>query len=253
MQAASIKLVPASSLHVSKPTWWLTSRFHFSFADYFAPDRVNFGALRVVNDDLVKGRAGFGAHPHRDAEIFSYVLEGQLTHTDSMGNRESLPRGSVQYMSAGTGVTHSEMNDHDETCHFIQTWITPDRRGHAPQYGSRTFSKADRHNRLLLILGGTAPPPAWPALAAPPGGATLHQDANVVVCEADGGVGFEMPLGAARQAYLLCMEGSLTANGQRLDVRDAARVTGAGDAPARLGVAAGEGGAHFMVVEMAQG
>jgi redox-sensitive bicupin YhaK (pirin superfamily) len=98
---------PAASLHISKPTWWLESRFHFSFADYWDPNRMSFGALRVVNDDFVQPRAGFGTHPHRDAEIFSYVLDGQLSHQDSMGHKEALGRGSVQYMSAGTGVTHS--------------------------------------------------------------------------------------------------------------------------------------------------
>jgi redox-sensitive bicupin YhaK (pirin superfamily) len=97
----------AASLHVSKPTWWLESRFHFSFADYWDPQRMNFGALRVVNDDYVQPKAGFGTHPHRDAEIFSYVLEGQLSHKDSMGHKEALGRGCVQYMSAGTGVMHS--------------------------------------------------------------------------------------------------------------------------------------------------
>lgn len=96
-----------ASLHVSKPTWWLESRFHFSFADYWDPQRMNFGALRVVNDDFVQPRAGFGSHPHRDAEIFSYVLDGQLSHQDSMGHKEALGRGCVQYISAGTGVVHS--------------------------------------------------------------------------------------------------------------------------------------------------
>lgn len=250
MSHATVKLVPSSSLHVSKPTWWLTSRFHFSFADWFDPARMNFGALRVVNDDLVKGHAGFGKHPHRDAEIFTYVLEGKLTHADSMGNRESLSRGSVQYMSAGTGVTHSEMNDHDETCRFIQTWILPDERGHTPQYGSSTYDKADRHNRLLHILGGTGPAPAWPGLHSREA-IRLNQDANVAVSESDAGQQFELQLGPSRQAYLLCMEGALTANGQELAERDAAEVVGDASSPTRVDLRALDAGSHFMVIEMA--
>eukprot|EP00953_Heterococcus_sp_UTEX-ZZ885_P003129 2214-Heterococcus_DN1.PRE.8 len=122
------KKVPRESLHVSKPTHWLESRFHFSFAGHWDPKRMNFGALRVVNDDLVTAREGFGAHPHRDMEIFSYIVDGELTHADSKGNRESLGRGAVQYMSAGTGVHHSEMNAHPtDTCRFLQVWITPHR------------------------------------------------------------------------------------------------------------------------------
>ncbi|GBF87789.1 HAD subfamily IA [Raphidocelis subcapitata] len=254
LRPAAIQLVPASSLHVSRPVWWLESRFHFSFADYFDRERMNFGALRVVNDDLVKGGAGFGTHPHRDAEIFSYVLDGRLTHADSMGNRESLGRGGVQYMSAGSGVTHSEENDHEETCRFIQVWLTPAARGLEPQYGSSTHERGARHNRLLQILAGTGPPPDWPGLAAagtrpPP---RLHADTNVVVSESDGGVAHALTLGPARQAYLLCMEGALTANGQRLGARDAARVSGDGAAPAALEVAALGERAHFLVVEMAQ-
>lgn len=252
MKHAVVKHVPASSLHVSQPTWWLTSRFHFSFAEYFNPARSNFGALRVVNDDMVKGHAGFGTHPHRDAEIFSYVLDGRLTHADSMGNSESLGRGGVQYMSAGTGVTHSELNDHGETCRFIQTWLTPDRRGHQPQYGSSTYEKADRHNRLLRILGGTGPAPKWEGLVTRDDVA-LHQDANVVVCESDAGREYSLSLGPARQAYVLCMEGGLQVNGQTLSMRDAARVMGDGNETTALDVAALGDGAHFMVVEMKLG
>ncbi|GIM07422.1 hypothetical protein Vretimale_11516 [Volvox reticuliferus] len=203
---ATVARVPHSSLHLSKPTWWLESRFHFSFADYWDPARENFGVLRVLNDDLVKAGAGFGAHPHRDAEIFSYVVAGQLSHADSMGNKEALPRGCVQYMSAGTGVVHSEMNEGSETCRFLQLWITPDRRGHKPQYGSSVYDKADRHNRLLQILGGTGASPAWPKTAKPQS-IHLHQDANVFVSESDPLTRFELSLGPKRQAYMVCIEG----------------------------------------------
>lgn len=246
---ATVIRVPHSSLHVSKPTWWLESRFHFSFADYYDPRRNNFGALRVLNDDLVKPRAGFGTHPHRDAEIFSYVIDGELSHADSMGNREALPRGCVQYMSAGTGISHSEMNDGDQTCRFLQLWITPDRRGHVPQYGSSQYDKADRHNRLLHILGGTGAIPSWPSVHSP-NSIKLNQDANVFVSENDPGTRFDVPLGAGRQAYVVCIEGDMTVNGEQLAQRDGARVLGADAQPSTLSLAAGPQGAHFLMVEM---
>ncbi|EFJ46541.1 hypothetical protein VOLCADRAFT_105456 [Volvox carteri f. nagariensis] len=248
------------SLHVSKPTWWLESRFHFSFADYWDPVRQNFGVLRVLNDDLVKAGAGFGAHPHRDAEIFSYVVSGQLSHADSMGNKEALPRGCVQYMSAGTGVVHSirglqftceEMNEGSETCRFLQLWITPDRRGHDPQYGSSTYGKSDRHNRLLQILGGTGSPPAWPHTVNLQS-IRLHQDANIFVSESDPGTRFDVSLGPNRQAYLICIEGGLHANDVQLDARDGARIVGSESGPSPLTLEAGALGAHFLVVEMAK-
>ncbi|GIM07420.1 hypothetical protein Vretimale_11516 [Volvox reticuliferus] len=247
---ATVARVPHSSLHLSKPTWWLESRFHFSFADYWDPARENFGVLRVLNDDLVKAGAGFGAHPHRDAEIFSYVVAGQLSHADSMGNKEALPRGCVQYMSAGTGVVHSEMNEGSETCRFLQLWITPDRRGHKPQYGSSVYDKADRHNRLLQILGGTGASPAWPKTAKPQS-IHLHQDANVFVSESDPLTRFELSLGPKRQAYMVCIEGDLSANNVKLDTRDGARITGSSDSgPSPLILTAGPSGAHFLIVEM---
>eukprot|EP00195_Chlamydomonas_chlamydogama_P006945 CAMPEP_0202890082 /NCGR_PEP_ID=MMETSP1392-20130828/591_1 /ASSEMBLY_ACC=CAM_ASM_000868 /TAXON_ID=225041 /ORGANISM="Chlamydomonas chlamydogama, Strain SAG 11-48b" /LENGTH=281 /DNA_ID=CAMNT_0049573573 /DNA_START=241 /DNA_END=1085 /DNA_ORIENTATION=+ len=239
---AKVLRVPHESLHVSKPVWWLESRFHFSFADYWNPERNNFGVLRVVNDDLVKPRAGFGTHPHRDAEIFSYVIDGKLSHADSMGNKEALPRGCVQYMSAGTGVTHSEMNDESETCRFLQLWITPDKKGHKPQYGSSTYDKEDRHNRLLQILGGTAPPPAWPNVNRTHE-ININQDANVFVSESDAGTSFNIPLSHSRQAYLVCIEGGMTVNDVTLNVRDGARVMGSPGGETSLSLQAGKEGA----------
>ena len=119
---------------------WLRSRFHFSFAEYRDPDNVHFGALRVLNDDLVAPGHGFGMHPHSDFEILSYVVDGALTHADSMGNEHTLTRGEVQYMSAGTGVLHSEHNRGEETLRFLQIWVFPDEEGHAPSYGDHRFA-----------------------------------------------------------------------------------------------------------------
>jgi len=253
--SARVVKVARESLHVSKPVHWLESRFHFSFSDFIDLNRMNFGALRVLNDDLVKPREGFGAHPHRDAEIFSYVVDGELTHQDSMGNKEALGRGCVQYMSAGKGVVHSEMNDGDSTCRFLQVWLTPDRRGHKPQYGSSVYSKADRHNRLLHILGGTGEPPAWRDVHASEC-IKLHQDANVYVSELDAGKELHIGLGADRQVYMVVIEGALSANGETLRTRDGAKVVSRAKADGpddTLVLTAGKDGAHLMLIEMAAG
>ncbi|PSC75914.1 pirin domain-containing [Micractinium conductrix] len=250
--AASVRHIPASSLHVAKPTHWLVSRFHFSFADYYNPKNMNFGALRVLNDDLVKPRNGFGAHPHSNAEIFSYILSGELSHADSMGRVESLPRGCVQYMSAGTGVVHEEMNNGDATCRFLQVWMTPDARGHKPQYGSASYDKVDRHNQLLHLLGGTGAVPAGPNVKEGKC-IKLHQDANVFVSESDAGVQHSITLGAGRQVYLTCAEGSLTVGtGEtetQLKEQDAAELVAA-KTPGYITLTAGPEGAHFMLIEM---
>ncbi|PRW58902.1 pirin domain-containing [Chlorella sorokiniana] len=247
-----IRHIPASGLTVSKPTWWLESRFHFSFADYYNPKNMNFGALRVVNDDLVKPKAGFGAHPHTNAEIFSYIVQGELSHRDSMGNYESLPRGCVQYMSAGTGVVHAEMNDGDKTCRFLQVWLTPDQRGHKPQYGSARYEKQHRHNKLLHLLGGTGAVPQWKNIEAGEAIA-LHQDANVFASESDAGVSHDITLAAGRQAYLVCIEGSMTVSTSDTEValsqRDAAELV-ADRKPVYLQLTAGDKGSHFLLIEM---
>lgn len=131
---------------------WLKSKFHFSFAEYYNPLNMNFGNLRVVNDDLVSAGEGFDFHPHRDMEIISYVIDGELTHGDSMGNKNTLSRGHVQYMSAGTGVLHSEHNLGSETLRFLQIWIYPDKKDYAPNYGDQKFNWDERKNKWLNIV-----------------------------------------------------------------------------------------------------
>ena len=159
--------------------------------------------------------------------------------------------GNVQYLSAGSGISHSEMNDGHERCRFIQVWITPDKKGHKPQYGSTVYKPQDRHNKLLHLLGGTGELPAWDKLT-PPAKVKLHQDCNVVVSESDAGEKFSIPLRKGRQMYALCMEGSLGVNDTKLQQRDAAEVVAdGGDLPVELAV--GDSGAHFMLIEMQQG
>eukprot|EP01139_Manchomonas_bermudensis_P006014 Amastigsp_a176227_86.p1 type:complete len:287 gc:universal Amastigsp_a176227_86:1-861(+) len=218
-------VVRASALHVSKPTWWLESRFHFNFAGWSGgPD--SFGVLRVVNDDLVQPHSGFGTHGHTSMEIFSFVLHGYLSHADSMGSKETLGRGAVQYMSAGRGVRHSELNDRDEVVRFLQIWIEPTREGARcePRYGSREYTRADRLNTLLPVIQNIHDPNADERSSR------IHQDVNVITSELDGSSPVAYSLRPDRQMYLICAEGDLNvkiagkADNIELHERDALKV-----------------------------
>lgn len=189
---------------------WLKSKFHFSFAEYYNPSNLNFGALRVINDDLVEPGKGFDTHPHRDMEIISYVIEGELTHGDSMGNKRTLSRGHVQYMSAGTGVFHCEHNLGEETLRFLQIWIIPDKKGYEPNYGDYEFNWNDRKNKWLNIVSskeGNAP-------------IKVNQDTNIFVIELDKNKEIEFKVGEGRQAYLVQIEGISDINNIILNMRD---------------------------------
>ncbi|MCL1975027.1 MAG: pirin family protein, partial [Firmicutes bacterium] len=133
---------------------WLESHFHFSFAEYHNPQNIRFGILRVLNDDTVQPGTGFSAHPHQDMEIISYVICGELSHEDNMGNARTLIRGQAQYMSAGTGVIHSEFNHGNTELRFMQMWIFPDQKGYAPNYGDYGFIWEDRINKWLPLACG---------------------------------------------------------------------------------------------------
>ena len=133
---------------------WLHSLFHFSFAEYYKPDNIKFGALRVVNDDRFDPHGGFGMHPHDNMEIISYVVDGQLTHRDSLGNGSRLERGDVQYMSAGSGIMHSEYNDTNEPLRFLQIWILPDEKNAEPNYGDHRFDWEDRVGKWMPVASG---------------------------------------------------------------------------------------------------
>lgn len=228
-----IRHIPFETLYLAEHGW-LTSRFHFSFAEYRNPENINFGPLRVMNDDVIAPGTGFGKHPHSDMEIITYVISGELTHEDSMGNRESLGRGSVQYMSAGTGITHSEVNDGSAPLHLIQTWIIPRAKHLEPRYGSAHFSESDRKNR-------------WLHFAGPDGGDTpvqLHQDANMYAAELEKDAPLHFELGKKRQLYLKMMEGEVALNGTVLHQGDAAEVI---DEPLQI---VSRTPAHLLMVEM---
>jgi len=194
---------------------WLDSYHSFSFADYYDPDHMGFGPLRVINEDRVAPAQGFGTHGHRDMEIISYVLDGSLEHKDSMGNGSVMTYGDVQRMSAGRGVQHSEYNASRTTpVHFLQIWIEPNVRGIAPGYEQLRFEAADKRGRLRLI--------ASPDGAQ--GSVTIHQDARVYAGLFDGEESATLSLGAGRRAYVHVAQGAIAVNGQVLAAGDALRI-----------------------------
>lgn len=191
---------------------WLKSFHTFSFADYHDPNHMGFGPLRVINEDRVAPGRGFGTHGHRDMEIISYVLAGELAHQDSMGNGSVIRPGDVQRMSAGRGVMHSEFN-HSKTdlVHFLQIWIEPNVRGIAPGYEEKRFDDTAKRGTLRLV-------------ASPDGGdgsVKIHQDARLFAALVDGSERLEHPLAAGRRAYVHVARGRATVNGERLDAGDA--------------------------------
>ncbi len=191
---------------------WLKSFHSFSFADYYDPRWMGFSALRVINEDRVAPGSGFGTHGHRDMEIISYVLEGELAHQDSMGNGSVIRPGDVQRMSAGTGVRHSEFNHAaDATTHFLQIWIEPARTGVAPSYEEKHFDAADKRGRLRLV--------ASPDGAE--GSVSIYQDARLFVGLFDGAEAAAAAIAPGRHGYLHVARGEIEANGQRLAAGDA--------------------------------
>ncbi len=197
---------------------WLDSHFHFSFADYYNPQNIRFGVLRVLNDDIVQPGEGFDTHPHRDMEIISYVVRGELSHKDSMGNAHTLTRGQSQYMSAGTGVFHSEHNllDRDEL-RFIQMWILPDKHGYEPNYGDYRFALEDRFDRWLPIATGYDNKGSGAPIK-------VHQDINVYAAILGAGRSINFKVGGDRQAYLVCLEGEADVGAIHLNTRDALEI-----------------------------
>ncbi len=198
---------------------WLQSYHTFSFADYFDPEHVEFGPLRVINEDRVAAGAGFGTHSHRDMEIISYVLDGELAHKDSIGNGSLIRPGDVQLMSAGTGVRHSEFNPSAlEPVHFLQIWIQPDRPNLDPEYEEKRFAETEKRGRLRLIVS--------PDRAE--GSVLMHQDARLYAGLFDGAENAALAVAAGRLIYVHVARGRLEANGVALNAGDALRITDGG-------------------------
>lgn len=213
---------------------WLDSRFHFSFADYYHPGRQNYSVLRVLNDDFIQPGTGFELHPHKNMEIITYVVEGELTHEDSMKNRRTLERGEVQYMSAGTGILHSEHNLGSKPLRMLQIWLLPDRLGHSPQYGDFRFPWEERIDEWLPIVSGLEG-------SAP---IRIHQDATLYVTALSKGKRLSFTQKANRQYYLVQIEGTSSINGISLEEKDALEISNE-----NIEAAAGTNG-HLLLFEL---
>jgi hypothetical protein len=195
---------------------WLDAKHHFSFASYYDPDRMGWGALRVWNDDTIAADSGFPPHPHADMEIITYVREGAITHEDNQGNRGRTEAGDVQVMSAGTGIRHSEYNLEPETTRIFQIWIIPDKRGGKPSWGAKPFPKDDRSGKFVTLASGIE----GDADALP-----IRTDARVLGANLKAGETAEYTLGGRRHAYLVPAKGKVEVNGVKLDARDGAAIT----------------------------
>ena len=193
---------------------WLQTNWHFSFGDYYDPKNVNWSRLRVFNDDVVQGGGGFGMHPHKNMEIVTYVLDGQLAHEDSVGNKGVVHPGEVQVMSAGKGIYHAEHNaTADKPVHLLQLWIEPRHMGNTPRWEQKQFTKEQRAGKLLPVVssGNT------------PGTLAIDQDAAIYVSSLKGGESVTHSA-AGTHAYLFVTQGEVSVNGQKVGSGDQARI-----------------------------
>ena len=196
---------------------WLNARHHFSFANYYEPARMGWGAIRVWNDDEIAANSGFPAHPHKDMEIITYVRSGAITHQDDLGNKGRTQAGDVQVMSAGSGVRHAEYNLEPETTRIFQIWIMPRERGGQPSWGAKPFPKGDRSGRFVTLASGYADD----GDALP-----IRADARVLGATLKAGETLEHKVGQGRYAYLVPAVGTIEIDGERVDARDGAALKG---------------------------
>jgi redox-sensitive bicupin YhaK (pirin superfamily) len=208
-----IKTIPSSDRHHADHGW-LDTHWHFSFADYHDPQNLHWSALRVFNDDTIAPGGTFEFHPHRDMEIVSYIVEGELEHRDRLGNRHVNKAGEVQVMSAGTGIIHAERNPSTTSpMRLIQLWIIPRHKGIQPRWEQKAFTKADRHNRLLPVVSS----------GSIEGSLAIDQDAAVYVSSLDAGKTVTHA-NVGRHAYLFVIDGAIELNGEKFAAGDQARV-----------------------------
>ncbi|UUZ80751.1 pirin family protein [Paenibacillus sp. P26] len=230
-----IRIYPAASRY-SADHGWLKSNFSFSFGDYYDPENTRFGPLRVFNDDIIAPHRGFGAHPHREMEIVSVVLKGQLKHEDSTGHSAVTTFGEVQRMSAGTGIIHSEVNPGDEDVHLLQIWFAPDRPGLTPSYETTKYDPSRMAGALLPIVSNQSGEHI----------AHIHQDMTIYLSELGAGQSLEFVQPEGRRIYVFTIEGELTLNGDaKLARRDAARIEGT----PRLSIRS-EADSTFMLIDL---
>ncbi|WP_085810478.1 pirin family protein [Sphingomonas sp. TZW2008] len=196
---------------------WLDARHHFSFANYYDPARMGWGAIRVWNDDTVAPQNGFPPHPHRDMEIITYVRSGAITHQDSLGNQGRTGAGDVQVMSAGTGVRHAEYNLENEPTTLFQIWIEPRTTGGSPSWGAKPFPKGDRSGRFVALASG---------FAEDTDALPIRADARVLGATLKAGERVSYDVAAGRHAYLVAATGAISINGEELTARDGAALVG---------------------------
>ncbi len=217
---------------------WLKSIFHFSFAEYKNYDNIQFGVLRVLNDDIIRPESGFDMHPHTNMEIISYVIDGEITHKDSMGNSETLKRGEVQYISAGDGIYHSEHNLHkSKDLRLLQIWILPPKNSLPKLYGSHRFTKEERENKLLNIVSATNTKNDVKI--------KIHQDVNLYVSELQANKILDFTINKNRQLYFVQIEGSSLINNIQLNQSDAMEITNED----KISIKA-LNNSHFLFIEM---
>ncbi len=194
---------------------WLKAKHTFSFADYYDPARIQFGHLRVINEDRVAPGQGFGTHPHRDMEIITYIIDGAVEHKDSMGNGTVINAGEIQRMTAGTGVLHSEFNpSDDEELHLLQIWIFPEKTGLEPGYEQTRFPRDEKLNRLRLVGSPDGRD----------GSLTIHQDVNLYASVLQDGQTVTHPVGTGRKLFIQVIRGDIDVNGQPLGTGDGAQL-----------------------------
>jgi redox-sensitive bicupin YhaK (pirin superfamily) len=215
---------------------WLDTRYTFSFANYFDRKHMGFRDLRVINEDWISAGQGFGAHPHKDMEILTYIVEGELSHRDSTGREATIRPDDVQRMSAGTGVVHSEYNNSNAPVHLLQIWIMPQAEGLPASYEDRTFSRNEKQNRLRLVASRDARE----------GSTKINQDASVYASVLDNGKSLEHALAGGRHAWLQLIKGELDVNGIRVKIGDGIAVSN----EAALRIAnTGSGEAEFLLFD----
>jgi redox-sensitive bicupin YhaK (pirin superfamily) len=218
---------------------WLDTYYSFSFANYYDRKHMGFRDLRVINEDFVSPRQGFGAHPHNDMEIITYIVEGELSHRDSTGRVATIKQDDVQRMSAGTGVVHSEFNDSGAPVHLLQIWIMPEADGLKPSYEDRTFPRIEKVDQLRLIASHDGRD----------GSTRINQDASVYASLLSSGKSLELPLEPGRHAWVQLISGELEVNGTRLKKGDGAAVSN--EKKLTLSSMSGNGSVEFLVFDLA--
>ena len=211
-----IKTIKANE-HYKNEMDWLTTYHHFSFADYYNPEKMNFGPLRVFNDDTVQPGTGFDLHPHGDMEIITYLIEGELEHKDNQGNHGVIYPGEVQRMSAGSGIMHSEYNHSSEKpLRLLQMWVFANKKGLQPSWEQKKFSKEERVNKLVPVVTSEK--------ATVDNALRIHQDASFYLSSLTAGGQVEHKLNSGRKAYLFVIDGEIKLNGNIMQTRDAAMI-----------------------------